>query len=128
MIVVDCSVVVDVLTVEGADPIAELLGQERVAAPILIDFEFVSAVRGLTMGGHISEPRALDALNDFESLQIERWALPSELRTRVFELSHNLTAYDAAYVALAEALDCSLITRDRRLAAAAKDMVDVTVV
>ena len=128
MIVADCSVLVDALTADDGDHLVELIAGERVAAPILIDYEFVSAVRGLTRGKHLSEPRALDALSDFDALQIERWALPDVLRRRVFELRHNLTAYDAAYVALAEALDCSLMTRDRRLGAAAKDTVDVRVV
>lgn len=128
MIVADCSVLVDALTAADADHLVELIAEERVAAPILIDYEFVSAVRGLTLGQHLSKPRALDALSDFEALQIERWALPDVLRRRVFELRHNLTAYDASYVALAEALDCALMTRDQRLASAAQDTVVVTLV
>lgn len=128
MIVADCSVVADVLLTEGADSLVEQLTDGRVSAPILIDYEFMSVVRGLVLGRQISEHLARDAMADFESLHIERWALPGELRRRVFELRDNFTAYDAAYVALAEALDCSLITRDRRLAKAAEDIIDVRVV
>jgi predicted nucleic acid-binding protein len=59
-------------------------------------------------------PNALDDLSDFP---LHRY--PNDvLLPRVWELRHNLTAYDAVYVALAEALDARLVTRDRRLAAA----------
>ena len=127
MIVADCSAVVDALTTEDGDQIVELLVDQRVAVPILIDYEFVSAIRGLSQGNHLSAPRARDALNDFDSLLLERWAFPDVMRRRVFELRHSMTAYDAAYVVLAEALGCSMITRDRRLATAAAGLVDVIV-
>ena len=60
--------------------------------------------------------RAEDLLTDFDDLRIERWPAEDALRRRAFQLRDNLTAYDAAYVALAEALDCPLVTRDSRLA------------
>lgn len=117
MIVVDCAAVVDSLTaVEGSDALASRLAEDDLHAPALLDFEVLAALRGLTHGGHLSAARAEDALADFDDLTIERWPLPEPLRRRVFALRENLSAYDAAYVALAEALDCPLLTRDRRLA------------
>jgi predicted nucleic acid-binding protein len=74
----------------------------------------------MTLGGRLSVTRALDALTDFQDLPIERWATSDALRRRAFRLRHNLTAYDltaydAAYVALAEALECPLLTRDAEI-------------
>ena len=55
-------------------------------------------------------------MTDFDDLAIQRWPSGAALRFRAFSLRDNLTAYDAAYVALAEALRCPLVTRDARLA------------
>lgn len=117
MIVVDASAVVDALTAapDSADLLATLSASE-LHAPELVDFEVVSALRGLTLGGHLSVPRAQDALADFAELPVHRWPSNAAFRRRTFDLKDNLGAYDAAYVVLAEALECPLITRDRRLA------------
>jgi predicted nucleic acid-binding protein len=125
VIVADCSVIVDSLVASDADAIGERLDSERIVAPNLIDFEVVSAVRGLTLGGHISEHRARDLLHDYDQLPITRWGSADDLRVRAFDLRHTITAYDAAYVVLAESLDCPLVTRDRRLAKAARKLVEV---
>ena len=116
MIVVDCSVVVDVLTWhgEGEVPHDELAGRD-LHAPALLDYEVVSALRGLTLGAHLEPARASAALLDFDDLPSQRWHVAAPLRERAFALRDNLTAYDAAYVALAEALQCPLLTRDARL-------------
>ena len=116
MIVVDSAAIVDALTlVEGTEQLrSELIGQE-LHAPALLDSEVVSALRGLTIGGQISPARAEDALSDFDALPIQRWPSSAPLRRRAFALRDNLSAYDAAYVALAEALECPLMTRDARL-------------
>lgn len=120
MIVVDCTAVIDALTVApDSGPLRERLAQEELHAPALLDYEVVSGLRGLVRGGHLSELRALEALDDFEDLPVQRWQGAGGLRRRVFQLRHNLSAYDGAYVALAESLDCTLVTRDRRLARAA---------
>jgi predicted nucleic acid-binding protein len=117
VIVVDGSAVVDALTaVDGTDDLRAELADEDLHAPTLLDFEIVSALRGLTTGGHLSAARAHDALTDFDALPIVRWPCVAPLRLRAFDLRHHLTAHDAAYVALAEALESPLLTRDARLA------------
>ncbi len=117
MIVVDSAALVDALTVvAGSDELRAHIARNELHAPTLIDFEVVSAVRGLTLGGHLSAERAEDLLTDLDDLRIERWPAEDPLRRRAFQLRHNLSAYDAAYVALAEAIDCPLLTRDARLA------------
>lgn len=85
-------------------------------APAHLDAEIVSALRGMARGNQgLDEvvPRALAHLAGFP---IRRMPLPPLLE-RMWELRHNLTSYDAAYVALAERLDAVLITCDSRLAA-----------
>ena len=117
MIVVDSAAVVDALSaVAGSEELRAYLAGEELHSPTLVDYEVVSAVRGLTLGGHLSAERAADLLTDFDDLRIERWPAANPLRRRAFQLRHNLSAYDAAYVALAEALECPLVTRDTRLA------------
>ena len=128
MIVVDCAAVVDALTaVDGTDDLRAILGSEDLCAPALLDFEIVSALHGLTLGGHLAVTRAEDALTDFDDLQIQRWPSGDALRRRAFQLRDNLSAYDAAYVVLAEALDCSLVTRDVRLARSSGHLVRIEV-
>lgn len=120
MIVVDSSAVVDALAAfAGTDELRAYLAREEVHAPSLIDFEVVSAVRGLTLRGHLSASRAEDLLTDFNDLPLHRWPSADALRRRAFQLRDNISAYDAAYVALAEAIGCPLVTRDIRLARAA---------
>jgi len=117
VIVVDCAALVDVLTgVDGTDDLRARLAAEEVHAPNLLDFEIVSALRGLTLAGYLSDARAQDFLTDFEDMPIQRWPSADALRRRAFHLRHNISAYDAAYIALAEALECPLLTRDARLA------------
>ena len=128
MIVVDCAAVVDALTaVDGSDDLRALLASEELNSPTLLDFEVVSALRGLTLGGHLTAARAEDALTDFDDLEVRRWPSSDGLRRRAFQLRDNVSAYDAAYVTLAEALGCSLLTRDRRLARSSRDLVRVEV-
>ena len=128
MIVVDCAAVVDVLTnVSGSERLRAYLATEELHAPVLLDFEFVSALRGLTLGQQLSAERAQDALTDFEDLPMHRWRFDDALRRSVYSLRDNLTAYDAAYVALAEALECELVTRDARLGRSSGHSVPIIV-
>jgi predicted nucleic acid-binding protein len=117
LIVVDGAAVVDALTGLGdAENLRERLDVEELNAPTLLDYEVLSSLRGLTRGRHLSAARAEDLLTDFEDLTIRRWPFADALRRRVFQLRDSVSAYDAAYVALAEALACPLVTRDARLA------------
>lgn len=77
--------------------------------------EVVSALRGLTLGGQLSPARGRDALSDYNDLAVRRWDADDALRRRGYALRAAVTAYDAAYVALAEALECPLLARDHRL-------------
>lgn len=128
MIVVDSAAVVDALTtVEGSDDLRAEIADEDLHAPTLLDFEVVSALRGLTLRGHVSPARASDALTDFDALPIQRWPSAAPLRLRAFNLRENLSAYDAAYVVLAEALQCPVLTRDTRLARSSGHNVEIRV-
>jgi predicted nucleic acid-binding protein len=121
VIVVDCAVIVDALTaVEGTDALRDVLAGAELSAPQLLDYEVVSALRGLTLRGHLSPARALDALTDYEELDILRWPHHDAFRRRAYQLRDTVSAYDAAYVVLAEALECPLVTRDRRLAGSSR--------
>lgn len=87
----------------------------EMAAPDLIDVETVSVLRGLWLKGTISHERFGDAVSDLEDLNFDRYpALP--FMRRAWELRSTITAYDAAYVALAEVLAGELLTCDERLA------------
>src|SRR5262249_1516184 len=94
-----------------------LNAEQTLHAPHLIDLEVAQVLRRYAASGLIEPAQGRAALNDLDNFPLERY--PHDLfLPRVWELRHNLTAYDAAYVALAEALDATLVTRDRRLAAA----------
>jgi len=119
VIVVDCAAVVDALTrVEGSDRLRSRLATEDLHAPALLDYEVVSALRRLVRRGALSADRAVEALADYDDVALARWSAHHALRHRAWALRENLSAYDATYVALAEALDCPLVTRDARLARA----------
>lgn len=117
MIVVDASVIATALADDGADgdQARQRIRNERLAAPHVVDLEVTSAWRRLAAAGHLDGRRADLALADLQVLRIER--VPhAPLLARCWELRANLTIYDAAYVALAEALDAPLLTADSRLA------------
>lgn len=120
MIVVDASVLANVIGDDGADG-QRVRGEIRevgaVAAPDLVDVETVAVLRRRWLAGTISDRRFEAAIGDLEQLALSRYpTLP--LMRRAFELRANVTAYDASYVALAEFLGCDLLTGDRRLAGA----------
>lgn len=121
VIVVDASVVATALGDDGpeGDRVRDRLRAEhRLAAPELLDLEVVSVIRGLERARHLDGRRAGQALADLIRLPLER-APHRALLPRCWELRANLTPYDAAYVALAEALQATLLTADARLARSA---------
>ena len=121
MIVIDASAIVEVLLRRPAGVIVEnrlRSNAQIVVAPHVIDLEIASALRRLLFKREIDAGRGEVALEDFAQIPIVRWPHAS-LLPRIWELRDNVTAYDAAYVALAEALDAPLLTCDRRLAAVA---------
>ncbi|NLG21231.1 MAG: type II toxin-antitoxin system VapC family toxin [Actinomycetales bacterium] len=120
MIVLDNSVLVAVVVSpdQVSAPIRRRLRAERLVAPELIDIEFANALRGLVRGGKLEESQADRALGAIEIFPLRRVPHRPLLR-RIWELRDNVTAYDAAYVALAEALDVPLLTGDHRLRTAA---------
>jgi predicted nucleic acid-binding protein len=113
--VIDSSVVIDV--VAGRVP-AETLQDGEYAAPHLIDSEVLHALRRLERTGRLTPAVAHGAVDHFRDLPLTRYAV-DELLPRIWELRHNLSGYDATYVALAEALEATcLLTADERLARA----------
>ena len=117
MIVVDASVLATALADDGldGDRVRARLRGERLVAPHLIDLEVTSVWRRLLATGELDERRAAQALADLIDLRLER-SSHHVLLDRCWELWHNLTVYDAAYVALAEVLEVELVTGDARLA------------
>lgn len=117
MVVVDASVLAAALADDGDDgdlARARLRG-ERVSAPDLFDLEVLSVLRGRLIGGALDRRGAELAPGDLTALPLDR-APHRPLLARCWELRDNLTVYDAAYVALAEAMDAALLTADTRLA------------
>ena len=128
--VVDCSIVIRLLSnLDGDDLLRQRLAR-TVHAPALIDAEVASVVRGLTITSkpnvQISVQRAVEMLTDYAGLRIVRYPM-QPLQRRVFELRHNLTAYDAVYVALAEALNVHLLTDDAKFAVTPGRQADIHV-
>jgi predicted nucleic acid-binding protein len=129
VIVVDASAVLEVLlrTRDAERVAARLLGGgDTLHAPHLLDLEVAQVLRRYVLAGELSAVRGQEALDDLGDLPLTRYP-HSPLLPRVWELRHNLTAYDAAYVALAEALDALLVTRDAALAAAAPGLARIEV-
>jgi predicted nucleic acid-binding protein len=118
MLVADASVVVEILLQSQAAPRMQARlfdAGEVVCAPHLIDLECAQALRRYTRAEAMSTSRASAALTMLLELPLVRFE-HTPLLERVWQLRHALTAYDAAYVALAEALDAPLVTRDRAFA------------
>jgi predicted nucleic acid-binding protein len=116
VIVVDTSVLVTSLIDGGprGSAFARRLSGEQLTAPALIDLEAVNVLRGLVSGGKVAPAVASRAVAALPNLPIDRY--PHEgLVPRIWELRDNLTAYDAAYVALAELLSATLVTADAKL-------------
>jgi len=118
LIVIDASAAIELILRTELGERVELRvldPDERLHAPHLLDLEVAQVLRRLTLLKEIAAARALEALDDYAGLLVERSAHGDLLR-RVWELRDSMTAYDGAYVALAEALDAPLLTCDGRLA------------
>ena len=130
MIVVDASVLANVLADDGADgeaARAAVRGVGDLAAPDLVDVEIVSVLRKRWLAHTLTARRFRAALDDLTSLPMGRYPTLA-LMGRAYELRSNVTPYDAAYVALAEGLGCPLVTADERLARAPGTRCTVRVV
>jgi predicted nucleic acid-binding protein len=118
LIVIDASVLANAIADDGADGAAarrELRSADHLAAPDLVDVETTAVLRKRWLVGALSDQRFLAAVEDLQDVDLDRYpALP--LVRRAYELRSNVTAYDAAYVALAEILGCELLTGDQKLA------------
>lgn len=117
--VCDASALVAVPLDSGPDGswVADRLAAVELAAPALLPFETANIIRRHELAGLISSDQAAQAHRDLTDIPIDLFPYDT-LAQRVWELRFNLTAYDAAYVALAEILDVPMLTQDRRLCTA----------
>lgn len=128
MIVIDASALLEVLLrTPSAQAVETRLFEEprqTLHAPHLLDVEVAQVLRRYATMGEIDDQRGTEALADLADFPIRRY--PHDfLLTRVWTLRNKFTAYDAVYVALAEALNARLLTRDQRLAVAVRRHVDI---
>ena len=128
ILVVDASVVVDLLARFRPQPLEELLwaSDTVLAAPELIDIEVLNALRKLDQSGAIPPSRRAELPSLLRGLRIRKYAHDS-LIAGIWALRDNVTANDAAYVTLARLLKATLVTRDKRLAKAPGLNVEVIV-
>jgi predicted nucleic acid-binding protein len=120
MIVLDASAVVDWLLQTPAGQRVEqriYARNDTLHTVHLLDVEFAQVLRRLVREGTLARKRAEEAMEDLIAVRVTRYA-PVALLPRIWQLRQNLSAYDAAYVALAEELKAPLITRDQKIAAA----------
>ncbi|MGB3731088.1 type II toxin-antitoxin system VapC family toxin [Microbacterium sp.] len=119
--VVDASAVAEILFgTEAGQRAAALIGGHELLAPQHLTAEVASVIRGWSLSRQITDEQALRALGEFDALGVELVPMMSMLPA-VYALRHNVSSYDAMYVVLARAAQCSLLTLDARLAAAAPD-------
>lgn len=118
MIVIDASALLEVLLQTPAAPQIEsriFSPRETLHAPHLLDLEIAQVLRRYAAAGDLDADRAWEALTDLSDLPLTRY--PHNLfLPRIWELRFTVTAYDAAYLALAEDLSAPFLTRDQRLA------------
>ena len=130
MIVLDASAAVEWLLQSSAGQRIEnriYARDESLHAPHLLDVEVSQVLRRLVRDKIVAEDRAGEAIEDLRDLRVARYP-HSVMLPRIWQLRHTLSAYDAAYVALAEALDAPLLTCDARIASASGHRAKVEVV
>ena len=130
MIVLDASAAVAVFLNlgSGASRIRERMAEEDddLHVPHLFEIEVMNVLRRYFLSGALSQERASLALSRLTTMRITRYPHTS-LIERIWELRHNLTAYDATYIALAETLEAPLVTTDARLARASGIRAEVEI-
>ena len=129
MIVIDASILANVVGDDGTDGdrAREVVAGQELSVPDLVDVEVVSVLRRRWLAKTMTARRFAAAVNDLGALPADRYpVLP--FMPRAYELRANVSAYDATYVALAEQLDCALVTADRRLASAPGPRCSITVI
>jgi predicted nucleic acid-binding protein len=124
MIVLDASAAVQALLNDGQA--RHLVAAESLHAPHLVDAEVLSALRRLVGAGTLTADDGARCVNTWSGIGLIRYAA-GPLLERIWELRQTISAYDAMYVALAEQLDCALVTTDARLSGAAGLRCAVTV-
>ncbi len=120
MIVVDASTILELLLkTYGSEAVSRRLFRttETLHAPHLVDVEVMQVLRRYARNRSVALPRLDEAVDDFRAIQIERYS-HEHLIERIWELRDNMSAYDAAYIALAELLRAPLVTFDSKLAGA----------
>jgi predicted nucleic acid-binding protein len=120
LIVIDASILANVVGDDsdtGEAARTRLAEAGEASIPDLADVETVSVLRKRWLAGDLTDRRFRSAIDDLASLPLTRFPT-GPLMVRAFELRGNVTPYDAAYVALAEGLGCTLVTADARLARA----------
>ena len=115
MIVVDASAAVLALLDKGDARLR--LSTDRLAAPHLVDAEVIQTIRKLVVRGTLSSGGAERSVQRWTRLEVQRFPIVG-FAPRIWARRHNLSAYDACYVSLAEALECPLLTADARIAKA----------
>ena len=122
---VDASAALSALLNDG--PARQALATEQLHAPHLVDSEVASGLRRAVAGDRLTSGQGWAALDTWRRLAVTRYAVHT-LLDRVWQLRDNLSAYDAGYVAVAELLDCTLLTADGRLSRASGIRCSVTLV
>jgi predicted nucleic acid-binding protein len=118
MLVVDASCLYEVVAgAERSEPTRERLAADTDhAAPHIVDVEVLGVIRRHSLTGQLDSTAAAQAIDDLRDWPGQRFGHRA-LLARAWELRHNVRGWDAVYVALAEALDATLLTLDRRLGA-----------
>jgi predicted nucleic acid-binding protein len=125
VIVIDGSALVEALAGDApTDGLLARVAENRLHIPYLLDYEFRNAVHGLLLGDKISVARAEGARIVEACLPFTRHA-DDVIADRAWDLRANVNGYDATYVALAEALNCTLVTTDGKIHKVACNYIDV---
>ena len=125
--VLDASAAVEyLLQSEQGERVAAIIGGARLIAPDTLDSEVMSSLRNMVLHGEIDETRALEALAGLEAMDVERIS-SRPLIPLAWGYYHNITAYDALYVAAAKVYGATVLTADGHLTRAPASVLDVAV-